>query len=246
MRLLALDIKTYMIFFLLLLGILNIPHMGFGILGQVLIVIACALAIDGLIIRKREGKFKFSKSACISGLIISELLAPHQGWFVYVFASLLAILSKHLIRISKRHIFNPAGFGLFLSQVFFSSVLSWWASSPIFLLIILGLFIVYKIRRWKLILSFLIPNSLLLFSYALFRGMSLKESLFFINPYFLFFILTEPKTTPPDKKAQVFYGGLIGVLAFLALLILPRFDYSISALLSGNLLSIFFLQKRKS
>ena len=224
MKLFKLGVKTYMIVFLSVLALFNISHMGFVVIKQTLGVVFFALIVDSVIIWLKEHKLKFSQSACISGLIIAELLTPHQSWPIYVFAPLFAIFSKHLIKISQRHIFNPAAFGLFLSQLFFPTGLAWWAANPVFLIIIFGLFIVYKMKRWELILGFLLTASLLF-----------KGNLYLINPYFMFFMLTEPKTQPFTKKGRIIYAGLIGIFAFLGLALISNLDYSIFGLLLGNL-----------
>lgn len=80
-----------------------------------------------------------------------------------------------------------------------------------------GLLIIRKIRREDLVFTFFIVALLTvsLFSMAAgnnplvtFQKVLLDSALFFLA----FVMLTEPLTTPPTKKLQVIYGGIVGFL----------------------------------
>ena len=69
-----------------------------------------------------------------------------------------------------------------------------------------GLLLVRKLRRWDLVLAFLIiPFLLNIFQIS-------KLILYSPILFFAFIMLTEPLTTPPTKKLRIIYGALIGFL----------------------------------
>lgn len=245
MRRLSLDIKTYMILFLSLLFVINIYRTGIAHATAAAITISSAVLLDALFIRINKRRFEFPKSALVTGLIISELVEPEAALrFLYFLPPVFAILSKHLIKVSNRHIFNPAAFGLFVTTLIFPTGLTWWAAKPIYLVLIFGAVIVYKIRGYPHVLAFVIISLALFSSQAVFRHAPILDSLYMINPFFAGFILTEPKTAPMTIKKKAVYGGIVGISSFVLLQLLPQYDYSIFALLVGNLF-VPFLKRPK-
>ena len=73
---------------------------------------ACALDLILGVILFRQ--FALTLSAYITGLSIAILLESND-WRVYVVASTWGILSKYLLRDSKRHFFNPSNFAIVMT-----------------------------------------------------------------------------------------------------------------------------------
>lgn len=193
----------------------------------------------------KNRKVILPSSAVISGLIVALVMAPGQKIIYYVFASLLAILSKHLIRIEKRQIFNPAAFGLLATAVIFPVTLSWWSQVNNWFFFLGGIFIVYKIKRLPVIISYLITMSILLGAYAILNKGSVFDYLPVINLFFVFIMLIEPKTSPLPTLQGGLFGGIVAVASFIFYLFLPRYDFVLSGLAIGNLSNLFLERIRK-
>lgn len=181
-------------------------------------------------------------ASIVSGLIIALLTDPNLPWYIPVLTGVLAMFSKNFLRFSKRHIFNPAGFGLLISALIFQSGVSWWAVSfqsfpqnflsLVYFLILLspGYVSLKRMRRYFTVASFL-----------LIYGAIFLNS--FFDPTVLFFalvMLPEPMTTPHIPKYQVIFGVFVAVVAFLTSSI-TNTDPLIAALLLGNLVFFKFL-----
>lgn len=175
----------------------------------------------------------------VSGLIIALLTDPSLPWYIPVLAGVLAMFSKNFLRFSRRHIFNPAGFGLILTAFIFQTGVSWWAVSfqtfpqnlIFFLILLTPAFVsIKKMRRHLTIFSFLIAY-----------GIIFKN--FFLDPTVLFFtlvMLPEPMTTPYIKKYQVIFGVFVSIISFLISSFFAG-DPLITALLLGNIIFFKFL-----
>lgn len=172
-------------------------------------------------------------SALVTGLIIALVVDPNALWYQLAFICAVAVAAKNFVRLSGKHIFNPAGAGLFLGAVIFNVPISWWGASllPFYILLLPGLISALQLRRFGSVLSFLLI-------YSLSSTFSLLT-----DPTTIFFalvMLPEPMTSPFDLKKQVFYGVIVAAftLVFSQLPIFP--DALIPALLLGNVFNFFF------
>ena len=102
------------------------------------------------------------ESVFITALILALIMTPVMftdvvGSVTLALVAVLASASKYIIAIGGKHIFNPAAFAVVLSAFLFDIPATWWvAGNPALLPIILvgGLTVVYKLRRFDLILAF--------------------------------------------------------------------------------------------
>ena len=234
-------IYHYMISFLIVLHLVSAFFYGFGIkaLLPVLIAVITTTILDLLIGYFKFKTWSFSQSALISGLFIGGLLTQNLQWYVYVLAGIIAILSKHLIRIQQKHIFNPANFGILLVSIIFGVSHTWWISSPLLLVLIFGIFVIWRLRRFDLTISFLVSYYLINSIIELIRGAQFQEIYFtIINGgviYFLsMYMLVEPRTNPNARKQRIVYGFLVAVLFILFHFFIPRHDLPL-ALAIGNI-----------
>lgn len=195
-------------------------------------------------------------SAIITGLIIGSVSvnAPVVGT---VIAATLAILSKFVIRLKGSHIFNPAVFGVVISQVVNPAAHSAVAHGSLQVVEGFGvggltvniwlvpLLILANWRAKKLWISipFLAATAILYYFTRLANLTSLNTqgllSFLEVLPYyFAFIIVSEPKTTPYVKKEQVAFGIGIAILSVLPLLIFGFYSHVVAlvALLLGNLI----------
>ncbi len=209
-------------------------------------VLACA--IIEVLIRKyhQRQKFKIPFSGIITGLIIG-CVAPINVPLLPIFvACAIAVISKFFIKMKSSNIFNPAALGL-LGLGLLSIGGSWWATSSINIYGVAVSFSIvlviaaYESRRLALAFSFIIASILLSIAASLPITLgSLAIAFISVNYFFAFLMVTEPKTSPPKKRAQVFYGVYIAVIYFVLVIIAPRSQYVgalviLMALLLANL-----------
>ena len=169
-----------------------------------------------------------------------------KGWWIFAGTSAVALLSKYLIRVRGSHVFNPSNFGLVLCFLLLGSdrvdpLALWWGPlSPALLLalalIVVGGFLI--LRRLHLLeiavgfwLAFAAGIGVLAAS-----GHTMTAAwhvgpiegrqfwwLLVTSPeilVFLFFMITDPKTTPKSSAGRRAYAVAVGLLA--TLLIAPQ------------------------
>lgn len=208
-------------------------------------------------IRKRQLFVPYS--AFTTGLIITLLINPLASWPYIATVAAIAMAGKNFLRISNRHIFNPAGLGLFVGSILFNQPVTWWAVSfqsltqfhfknlLAFIILLLPLFISgYRLRRYIASFTFLLTFAIL----AQILNLTFSLTAFFntlFDPTSVFFaivMLPEPQTSPGKLKLQFWYGLTIAAIIYIFTLsglsqflnnleLLP--DILILALLIGNL-----------
>ena len=161
------------------------------------------------------------ESTYITSLILSLIAGPEsslKNLGLLCLVAAVAMASKYLLAIHKKHVFNPAAFAVAATGLTINYYPSWWIGdyhmAP--LVIIAGLLIARKLQKMDLVLSFFavylitasgtqlsIEN--IIFSF---------KSLFDYSPFlfFAFVMLTEPATTPPTRKLRIAYGSLAAIL----------------------------------
>ena len=231
-----------MIIFLVILHLTSAFFYGFGYKALIPVVIAVLTTtiLDFAVNYFKYKAFEFPQSALISGLFIGGLLTQNLQWHVYVIAGAIAILSKHLIKIQQKHIFNPANLGILLVSMIFGASHTWWISSPLILVLIFGSFIIWRLKRFDLAISFLVGYYLVNSVVELLQGAGLQEVYYtIINGgviyFFSMFMLIEPRTNPAARKQRIAYGVLVAVLFTLFHFFIPQHDI-VLALAVGNIL----------
>ncbi len=196
-----------------------------------------------------------SESYLITALILYLILFPVTTVDEIVTVGLVAFVSmasKYILAINKKHIFNPVAIAIFLATLFGSGIASWWVGSTTLVIpvIILGLLIIRKVRRFEMFFAFLIASiiSLFIFNYSdSSKFLEFLKITFLSGPLFFlgFFMLTEPLTTPPKMKMQIVYGVIVGALLG------SSFEYGILystpgfALIVGNIFSYLVSPKAR-
>lgn len=196
-----------------------------------------------------------SESYVITANILFFLLWPATDTdktITLVFAGVLAIVSKFILAISKRHIFNPAAIAAAILVLLGNGNVVWWVGNPYLfpVALIIGLLVVRKIRRFTLLFSFLIAAILVLILNIFLKGFNFQEVMIqtFISGPLIFFatiMLTEPQTTPPGRKLQAMYGALTGVLFSSQIHVGPLSSTPEIVLVVSNIYGYFFGSKDK-
>ncbi len=188
-----------------------------------------------------------SESYIITAFILFFITFPPEslrGALLLAIVAFIAMASKYILAINKKHVFNPAAVSVFLVGIFGVSVVAWWVGSSVMFtpVAILGLLILRKLRRFQMFGSFLITAFVSVFLIGFSASGNLIDILsqVFLSGPMIFFgsiMLTEPLTTPPTKRLQILYGAIVGILYGL------QFNFGILystpelALIIGNLFS---------
>lgn len=189
------------------------------------------------------------ESQFITALIMALIIGPMPLVSNFLFLFILAVFanaSKYILAIKKRHIFNPAAFAVVATAVFMKQGASWWVGSNYLVLAVAlgGLLMAYKIKRFHLIMSFLISFAIFSTALSAIKGFSGGDSLnqlisaLVYSPilFFSFVMLIEPLTSPNQRKFRIYYGAFIGGVLVLAQNLIPQISYSLElSLLVGNI-----------
>lgn len=239
----------------IVLGFVGVlPQSGLSLLlSLVVLVITCYVSNE--ILGRLYKAPRNSESYFITALILFFILSPLlnvDGLPVFLYAGVLAMASKYIFAIHKRHIFNPVAIAVFILGLLGSGDAIWWIGSGVLAPItaILGLLIVRKIRRFSLFTSFLLTSLVFIVAFGLKNGLefwSVFTEAFTSWPlvFFASIMLTEPLTTPSTRKWQVVYGALVGALFGSQFHIGPIFSTPELSLVLGNIFSYIVGSKQK-
>lgn len=161
-------------------------------------------------------------STYITALILSLIISPLTDKYNVLFLTAaigLAIASKYVLTIRKRHIFNPAAIAVVLTALGPMQSASWWVGNAYMMPFVLigGILLARRIRRGVMVTTFLITSLLATSVVALINHhgvvSTLHSTIFSSSLLFLAFVMfTEPLTSPTVKKYQIWYGILVGLL----------------------------------
>lgn len=200
---------------------------GWRVVAQVALAIVLYGVLDGVLIKLRQkGLWNFPSGGMISAMIVANIINP--GDFKWTAIVVLVTLGlKHAIKPGYRNIFNPAVLGIVVSTLVWPGRVasSWWASSPALLTFVLGLALVFFIKKAWTALSFYVPFQLLSLAYEALQGKLAFSPDVLGGPiaYFAFFMVIEPVTTPSTTRACIMFGLSVAVLAFVLKFVQPLF-----------------------
>ncbi len=190
-------------------------------------------------------------SAFILALIISPAQSTHDLWFL-LWAGVLAMASKYIVAINRKHVFNPVAFAVALTALTINQTASWWVGTAALLPCVLlgGVLIVRKTRRFEMAFIFLFAALLTSLALSVLNGSSvitvLQQTILY-SPllFFAAVILTEPLTTPPTTRLQLIYGTMVGFLFSPQFHVGSFYTTPELAILIGNVLSYLVSPKAK-
>ena len=203
--------------------ILLVGNLSFGLLesfSRTLLAIGTALLLEVMLGRWFWGKIPNLASAYITGISVGILLRSPEYW-PYVLCSAIAITSKYAIRVRGRHIWNPSNFAicamLVVAPEFVAALSIQWGNTvwPMVVIWVLGAFIVYRVQRFHITATYV----------ASFVALALLRTLITGHPFlaevapitgamyqlFIFFMITDPKTTVTPKWGQCLVAALVAV-----------------------------------
>ena len=168
-----------------------------------------------------------------------------QSWWIFAGTSAVALLSKYAIRSRGSHIFNPSNIGLVLCFIllgrnraepldFWWGPMSPWLGVAFAVIVAGGLAILSRLRLLWIAVAFWLSFAIGIGVLA--AGGHAMTARWHLGPIvgwnfwwvlvsspevlvFLFFMLTDPRTSPRGPRARIVYAVSVGLLA--ALLIAP-------------------------
>jgi ASPIC and UnbV/FG-GAP-like repeat len=164
-----------------------------------------------------------------------------NGWYIFAGTAAVSLLSKYLVKFRGSHIFNPSNFGLVLCFLvlgpehaepldFWWGPMSGWLVLALIIIVGGGLAILIRLRLIVIAVAFWVT-----FAGALAVLMATRHAMtarWHLGPVtghyfwwvlvtspevlvFLFFMITDPKTTPKSTRGRALYAVSIGLLSVL-------------------------------
>lgn len=230
------SIKTQLILYLVCFAVLlALKEKDFVFLFTTTVAVISALAVEALILYLKTKKFRITESAIITGLIVGYVLSSDEAWFKFAFASSSAILSKYLFRFQKRHIFNPAALGIFLTLVLLGASAQWKGTYLWYIIVPLGIYFVHKLKKIEVIIGYAIISLLLFGMQAVSQKVSFLNIFGYFSYFYIFVMVIEPKTTPVNSRGKYLFGAGTAALIFILTELGIKFDVELFSLLVMNI-----------
>jgi Na+-translocating ferredoxin:NAD+ oxidoreductase RnfD subunit len=230
------SIKSQLILYLACFAIfLSVKDKDAIFLAMISIAVISSLVIESSILYFKTKIFQITESSIITGLIIGYVLSSDEGWLRFVLASSLAVLSKYLIRFRKKHIFNPAAFGIFLTLIFLGAATQWKGTYVWYILLPFGFYFVEKIKKIEIIIGYALVSLALFGIQAFLQKIALWHIFGYLSYFYIFVMVIEPKTTPMRPMGKFFFGAGVAMLIFILTELGAKFDVELFSLLILNI-----------
>ena len=229
------SIKTHLILYLAVCaGALAVRDRDGAFVLSLAIAVVSAVALETGILYFKTKKVQFTESSVITGLITGFVLSSDELWWKCVFAAAAAILSKYLIRLRGKHIFNPAALGIFLSTVILGAGTQWKGTYLWYIVVPCGLYFAYALRKTGVVIGYALVSFLLFGTQALLQKVAPWHLFGYLSYFYIFVMVIEPKTSPAKKAEQYAFGAGIAALIFILTAAGSRFDVELFSLLVMN------------
>lgn len=206
--------------------ILLVGHLSYGILEsyqKTALAIAVAIIAELLLGRIFFGKWLNLASAYITGISVGILVRSPAYW-PFALCSLISIMSKYVLRVKGRHIWNPSNFGiavlLFLAPETMAVLSIQWGNNYWSLLVIwiLGSIIIWRARRFHISATYVLSFFLFAFLRSWITGDPWQAEVAPITgpmyQLFVFFMITDPKTTVRTRTGQCVVAFCVALAEF--------------------------------
>jgi Na+-translocating ferredoxin:NAD+ oxidoreductase RnfD subunit len=207
--------------------ILLVGHFSYGILEsykKTALAIVVSIIAELILGRIFFGKWLNLASAYITGISVGILVRSPAYW-PFALCSLISIMSKYVLRVKGRHIWNPSNFGiavlLFLAPEIMAVLSVQWGNNllPILVIWILGTIIIWRARRFHISATYVVSFLLFSFLRSLITGHPWASEVAPITgpmyQLFVFFMITDPKTTVRSRFWQCVVVFLVALVEFL-------------------------------
>jgi Na+-translocating ferredoxin:NAD+ oxidoreductase RnfD subunit len=195
--------------------VLIVGQITFGFLeswSRTALAIGVAILVEIVLGRLLGGKWPHLASAYISGISIGMLIRSPEFW-PYALCSAISITSKYVIRVDGRHIWNPSNLGIVAMLVLASDTVAslsvQWGNTllPMVVVWAFGSVIIHTLGRFHITLTYVVSFVAFSVVRALVTGHPWAAEVAPITgpmyQLFIFFMITDPKTTVRPKWAQM-------------------------------------------
>jgi enediyne biosynthesis protein E5 len=204
--------------------ILLVGHLSFGILEsyqKTLLAIVTSIALELVLGQIFYGKWLHPASAYISGISVGILVRSPAFW-PYVLCAAISITSKYVLRVKGRHIWNPSNFGISVMLVLAAETVATlsiqWGNYlwPMLVIWGLGSVIIARLHRFHITGTYVASFLAFAFLRSWMTGSPWQSEVAPITgpmyQLFIFFMITDPKTTVRSKRWQCIVVFLVAVL----------------------------------
>jgi ASPIC and UnbV/FG-GAP-like repeat len=251
------DPRLHLAAVIITLQVLGQAAFGFELsIAQILISVLTSAVLEVAIALRRQHVLMWPASALLTGNGVAFILrvpgTSHgdwwsvRGWWIFAATAAVSLLSKHVLRLRGRHVFNPSNIGLVICFLalgssraapldFWWGPMSPWLALALGVIVIGGLAILSRLRLLVIAVGFWIAFAAGIGVLAL-AGHSMTAR-WHLGPItggyfwwvlvtspeilvFLFFMISDPKTIPEGRVARLVFAVAVGLVA--ALLIAPQ------------------------
>jgi Na+-translocating ferredoxin:NAD+ oxidoreductase RnfD subunit len=204
--------------------ILLVSQLSFGLLeslSRTVLAIAVSMGCEIVLGLLMYRKIPNLASAYITGISVGILLRSPAFW-PYALCSALAIMSKYVVRWRGRHLWNPSNFAisamLLLAPEYVATLSVQWGNTiwPMLIVWALGVLIVLRVKRFHITATYVLSFIVLAWIRTFFTGhVFLAEVAPITGPMyqlFIFFMITDPRTTVKPRWAQCLVVFLVAVV----------------------------------
>jgi hypothetical protein len=209
---------------ILITCILLVGNFSYGILEsykKTLLAIFTSVMLELILGRIYFNKWPHPASAYISGISVGILVRSPAFW-PYSLCAALSIMSKYVLRVKGRHIWNTSNFGismmLLLAPEAVATLSIQWGNYvlPMMIIWVLGFIIVTRHHRLSSTLTYVVSFIVFAFLRSWITGNPWQAEIAPITgpmyQLFIFFMITDPKTTVRSAKGQCFVVFLVAVV----------------------------------
>jgi enediyne biosynthesis protein E5 len=216
--------------------ILIVGHLSFGMLEswkKTGIAIVASLLTELILSRLFVGKWPILASAYISGISVGILVRSPAFW-PYVVCAVVSIMSKYVLRVNGKHIWNPSNFSisvlLFLAPETVAALSIQWGNYllPMLVIWILGSIIIARLHRFHITGTYVACFILLAMVRSFITGSPWQSEVAPLTgpmyQLFIFFMITDPKTT---VKSKFWQSVVVAIVALVEMIL--RLDHVVYA-----------------
>jgi enediyne biosynthesis protein E5 len=204
-------------------SILVVGNLSFGMLESYKktgIAIVASLIAELILSKIYFGKWPILASAYISGISVGILVRSPAVWPYFVCA-VVSIMSKYVLRVNNRHIWNPSNFGIavlvFLAPETVATLSIQWGNYllPMIVIWCLGSVIIARLKRFHITGTYVACFIALAFVRSWITGSPWQAEVAPLTgpmyQLFIFFMITDPKTTVKSKKWQMIVVAIVAL-----------------------------------
>jgi len=204
--------------------ILLVGHLSYGILEsyeKTALAIVAAIVTELVLGRIFYGKWLNLASGYITGISVGILVRSPAFW-PYALCSVISIMSKYVLRVKGRHLWNPSNFGicvlLFLAADTVVSLSIQWGNFiwPMLVIWVLGSIIIWRARRFHISATYVVSFFAFAFLRSWITGDPWQAEIAPITgpmyQLFVFFMVTDPKTTVRSKAGQCLVAFCVALM----------------------------------